>query len=415
MKISKNICIVSSSIPPNFAGGGVLAYEYALRLFKKNKLLFIFTEKSVPNEGEKFTFDRFEKIPPKKIITVPKEINKDKKRSKSIIKYFLPFIIFQFNLLCSIFWKIFQTRKSFEIVHSIGASSWLNLYSVAIGKIFGKKTILEMTLLGCDDPISVGKNKIALLGVIRRWLFSKADIIISISPILSQTYNLSGMPIQKLREVANPVDIYKFCPISIKERLKLHKKLGFKKKQKIFLFVGMIEKRKGVDLLIKSYAQVFKNFPNTMLLLVGPTSINKENKEFFEKMKKLVQNLNIKENVVFTGLRDNVDEYMKISDIFVFLSRREGFGTVVVEAMSTGLPVIALNIPGITEYIIQNKKDGIIIQEENPNKIVLAIEELLKNRDLYKYISKNARKTVENRFSTEIIDQQYQRIYEEIT
>ena len=151
-----------------------------------------------------------------------------------------------------------------------------------------------------------------------------------------------------------------------------------------------------------------------MLLLVGPISINKENKEFFEKMKKLVQNLNIKENVVFTGLRDNVDEYMKISDIFVFLSRREGFGTVVVEAMSTGLPVIALNIPGITEYIIQNKKDGIIIQEENPDKIVLAIEELLENRNLYEYISKNAIKTVKKRFSTGIIDQQYQQIYSEL-
>ena len=83
--------------------------------------------------------------------------------------------------------------------------------------------------------------------------------------------------------------------------------------------------------------------------------------------------------------------------------------------MSTGLPLIALNIPGITEYIIQNGVDGIIIYEENSDKIALTIDKILSNQNIYKSISINARKTVINRFSTEIIDEQYKQIYNEIS
>ena len=415
----KKIVIVTGSIPPVFAGGGLRAYRYALRLYKENKLAFIITNKPDLNLREKFEFNEVNKkskVPSNKILTVPQDCNNNKVRSRNKIKYFIPFTIWQIKLLYSIFWRMFQKRSSFKIVHCIGSGSWLSLYSVFIGKLLGKKTILEMTLLGQDDPISIQDNSsIRLIGIFRQWLFSKADIIISISPALSQAYKLSSVSIKKLREVANPVDIKKFYPISTEKRLKLRKKYGFRAYQKIILFVGIIEERKSIDLLIKSCIKVFKKHSDALLLLVGPVNSSKENMEFSEKMKKLTQRLNIEKHVVFTGLKDNVDEYMKISDIFVFLSKREGLPNVILESMSTGLPVIALNIPGITEYIIQDRIDGIIVKNEDLDKIAIAITLLLEDRSLCKYISRNARKTVENRFSTEIIDQQYQRIYEEIT
>ncbi len=416
MTVSKKICIVSSIIPPNFSGAGLRAYQYALRLYKKDKLSFILTEKSIPIEGRKFTFKRLERLPSNKIITVPKDVNKGKKRSQNKIKYFIPFIIYQINLFLAVLWKIFRKRNSFTVIYCIGAGSWLSLYSVFIGKFFGKKTILGMSLLGSDEPISFQKSSNILIGNFSRWLFSKADIVISISPALSKAYKISGMLIGKLREVPNPVNVSKFYPLSKKKKMNLRKKLGFKKDITIILCVGAIVKRKGIDLLIKSFARYNNKYSNSMLVLVGTTiNENKENFQFYNKMKKLANDLNVEKYIIFTGIKDNVDEYMKISDIFVFLSKREGLPNAILESMSTELPVIALNIPGITEYIIQNRIDGIIVKEENPDKIVLAIEELLENRNLHEYISKNARKTVLNRFSTEVIDQQYQRIYEEIT
>jgi len=414
----KKIVIVSASIPPVFAGGGLRAYRYAQRLYKEKKLAFIFTERANLNIEEKFkiyTITNKNMLPQEKILTFPSDNNKSKMRNQNKVKYFLPFIIWQFNLLYSLFWKIFQKRDSFKIMHCIGASSWLNLYSVAMGKVFGKKTILEMTLLGSDDPISVGKSKIALLGLIRRWLFYKADIIISISPALTKAYKISGMPIHRLKEVANPVDINRYYPLNKNDKMNLRKRLGFKQNLTIILCVGSIIKRKGIDLLIKSFAKHKEKYSNIMLVLVGPTNDTMENLQFYREMKKLAKDLNIERHIIFTGTRDNIDEYMKISDLFVFLSRNEGFGTVLVEAMSTGLPVIALNVPGITEYIIQNRVNGIILYEENSDKIALAIEKVLSNQNIYKSISINARKTVINRFSTKIIDKQYKQIYDKIS
>ncbi len=410
----ERIVIVTDSIPPIFAGGGLRAYRYALRLYKKDKLSFILTEEYVPIEERNFLFKKFEKLSSNKIITVPKEINKDKKRNQNKIKYFFPFVINQIKIFSVILWKIFQKRYSFTIIHCIGAGSWLSLYSVLISKFFCKKTILEITLLGQDDPISIGKNSNILIRSFRSWLFSKADIVISISLALSKVCKISGMPIGKLREVPNPANINKFYPLNKNEKINLRKHLGFKQNQTIILCVGAIIKRKGIDLLIKSFAKYSNKYSNAVLVLVGPTNNNIENLQFYKEMKKLAKDLNIEKYIIFTGIKDNVDEYMKASDLFVFLSRSEGFGTVLVEAMSTGLPVIALNIPGITEYIIENGINGIILYRENSNKVALAIEKVLNNRDMYKSISLNARKTVENRFSTEIIDQQYQQIYNEL-
>ena len=415
MKISKKICIVSTIIPPRFSGAGVLAYEYASRLYKKDKLAFILTEKSASIKESKFSFDRFKKLPSNIIITIPKDVNKDKKRSKNKIKYLMPFVIYQINLFFTLLWKIFQKRNSIKIIHCVGASSWLSLYSVLIGKFFGKKTVLEMSLLGSDDPISLQKSSNILIGNFCRWLFSKADIVISISPALTKAYKISGMPIGKLREVPNSVDIDKFYPLNKNEKMNLRKRLGFKQNLTIILCVGAIIKRKGIDLLIKSFARYSNKYSNTILVLIGPTADDKENLQFYNKMKKLANYLNVEKYIVFTGTRDNIDEYMKASDLFVFLSRNEGFGTVLVEAMSTGLPVVTLNIPGITEYIIKNRIDGIIIRNKNPDKIALEIENILNNYDLYKSISINARNTVINKFSTKIIDEQYKQIYEKIS
>ncbi len=411
----EKIVIVTGSIPPIFAGGGLRAYRYALRLYKKDKLSFILTEENVPIEERNFIFKKFEKLSSNKIITVTKEINKDKKRNQNKIKYFFPFVINQIKIFSVILWKIFQKRDSFTIIHCIGAGSWLSLYSVLISKFFCKKTILEITLLGQDDPISIGKNSNILIRSFRSWLFSKADIVISKSPSISEVYKISGIPIEKLREVPNPVDINKFYPINKNEKTNLRKKLGFKKDITIILSVGSIIKRKGIDLLIKSFKKYNNKYTNTILILVGPTNNNKKNLHFYNKMRKLTKDLNIEKRIVFTGIKDNVDEYMKISDIFVFLSKREGLPNAILESMSTGIPVIALNIPGITEYIIENRVNGIVLYEENPDKVALEIEKLLNNRDMYKSISVNARNTILNKFSTKIIDEQYERIYNEIT
>ena len=100
---------------------------------------------------------------------------------------------------------------------------------------------------------------------------------------------------------------------------------------------------------------------------------------------------------------------MQISDIFLFASEREGFGNVLIEAMSTGLPVVAKKIEGITDFIIDNKYNGYIAQSKQ--EFIESINRLLANKDHYNTVSSNARETVVEKFSNEKIMEQYFNLY----
>lgn len=351
------------------------------------------------------------------IITILRDKHKGKNR-KNKLRYFIPFLVYQMNLFFTVLWKIFQKRKSFSIIHCIEAGSWLSLYSVLIGKMFNKKTILEMTMLNSDDPLSIKNNSNRSLGFLRYWLFSKADLVVSISPALTEAYKLSHLPIERLREVPNSVDIKKFMPVNKVEKINLRRRLGYNENQIIILCVGAIIKRKGIDLLVKSFSKFKDKYNNAILVLVGPIPIagNKENTKFYQEyleIKKLIFDLHLEHFTHLTGIKNNIDEYMKISDLFVFLSRKEGLPNVVLEAMATGLPVITYKIPGISEYVINDRLDGILISEENPDRIAYEMEAILKDREYYQKISINSRNTVLNRFTDQIVDNQYEKIYKE--
>jgi glycosyltransferase involved in cell wall biosynthesis len=410
-KDNAKICIVTASIPPVFAGGGLRAYHYARRLHEEKKLAFILTRQPHPDYEIWKEWRESEALSKKKITRVPSIRGHKQGLLSSIWRIWSEYVV----LLLHITYHLLHHRDSFEIVHCFGAGNMLSLYAVGVGKALGKKTVLEMTLLGSDDPVSIQKNdSIGVKGHFRVWLFSMADVVISKSPALSSTYMSSDLNTEKLREISNPVDVHRFCPPSENEKLRLRGRLNLRAKQKqpVILFVGNIVKRKGVDLLVDSFAEVVKTHSDVLLLLVGSTNFTRENGgDFAAKMKRRVNDLGLADQVVFTGLVNNVEEYMKASDVFVFPSRREGLPNVLLEAMATGLPAVVLNIEGITKYVIRNREEGIVIENEDPMEFALAINELLDNRPLYEKISKNARRRVKVKFSNEIIDRQYAKIY----
>jgi len=306
-------------------------------------------------------------------------------------------------------------RGSSGIIHCFGAG-WISLYSLLIAKLLGKKTMLEMTSLGSDDPVSIACNaRSRTLCAFRKWLFSKADITVSISHALSSAYKSAGLPVEKLREVANPVNTKCYRPVEKDEVGKIRKKLGIPlDRSPVILYVGTIMRRKGCDILIQAFLQIVRRYPHAILLLCGPNTIKEEQIELTNWAKLTARDAGVEDQLFFTGQVGNVDEYMKASDLFMFASKKEGLPNVILEAMATGLPVIALQIPGIMDYIITDGKDGLIIEEDEPGKFSTAVDKLLQDKTLYKQISKQARETAITRFSTQVIDRQYERIYNEM-
>jgi len=305
-----------------------------------------------------------------------------------------------------------RNQDRFDILHAY-VLSWFSILSLPLAKRLGKRTILEITLDGgmMDSLQSGSRSPVERL---RRWAISHADRIVTHSPYISRLAVLGGLPVEAVREYPNPVDIDRYCPADGEVRNALRRKTGIRQDARVLLFVGGITERKGVDTLLDAFGILSKSHPDVLLILAGPT--DKYEPRFFHSLKDRIRRSCLDDKVMFTGKRvENVEDFMRASDIFVFASRHEGFGTVIVEAMACALPVVVKRIPWITEYQIEHGRDGMIVRSDRPEDFALAVDRLLADSDLAGRIGRAARQTAVSRFSSSVVDRAVLSLYKELT
>ena len=170
------------------------------------------------------------------------------------------------------------------------------------------------------------------------------------------------------------IDIKKFdIKLSEAEQKVLKKSLCLKESSLILTNVARLDKNKNQGFLIDSMEKINKIDSNIHLLLVGPDELNG-----YYQMK--VKKCNLEKNIHFLGKRDDIPEILKITDIVVSASQREGLPVNVMESLASNVPVIALNCRGMKD-LISNGKNGYIVsnQEEFIDKVLQLKNEKLKN------------------------------------
>jgi len=152
--------------------------------------------------------------------------------------------------------------------------------------------------------------------------------------------------------------------------------------------VGNPFDRKGLEYVIRALPKV-KN-KKTNLLVIGRKDVS--DMPFYQK---LSEELNIAKKIKFIGLTPEVDKYLASSDMFLFPTLYEPFGLVILEAMSSGIPVITSKAAGAAE-LIENMKDGIILKNtKDYNEIAQKINYLLEDKERMKEMGKRARMRAE--------------------
>jgi glycosyltransferase involved in cell wall biosynthesis len=149
------------------------------------------------------------------------------------------------------------------------------------------------------------------------------------------------------------------------------------------LYVGVMRRVKGVDVLLRAMRQLINRQPEARLILVGGGFYNSYSLE--EKwLKELAQELGLSRNVEFVGLKSPVEvaKYMRESTMLVLPSRRETFGTVLVESLASGTPVVATRCGGPAEIL--NEKVGLLVDPDDVNSMAEAMASILERRQSYK-------------------------------
>lgn len=170
------------------------------------------------------------------------------------------------------------------------------------------------------------------------------------------------------------------------------------------LAVGRYVYQKGFDLLLRAWALVEKNTTEWELAVYGQG----DRAPYMQ----LINDLGIDQSRchLYGPTSDIVREFLN-SSIFVFSSRFEGFGMVVVEAMSSGLPVVSFDCPCGPKDILSDNEDGLLIENENVDKLALGISRLINDNILRAQMAKSGRKNVE-RFKMECIGQKWKDIFD---
>jgi phosphatidyl-myo-inositol alpha-mannosyltransferase len=143
------------------------------------------------------------------------------------------------------------------------------------------------------------------------------------------------------------------------------------------LFVGRLEKRKGLEYLLKAYRLIKPDCPDCRLIVVGPGTRTRK------KYEKEVLEMGLTD-VIFKGSvdYDQLPRYYKTADIFVApATGRESFGIVLLEAMATGKAVVASNIPGYAS-VITNDMEGLLVPPKQEVPLAQAITSLMHNPEL---------------------------------
>ncbi|MDO5014683.1 MAG: glycosyltransferase [Clostridia bacterium] len=169
-----------------------------------------------------------------------------------------------------------------------------------------------------------------------------------------------------------------------------------------FVSCGALDKRKDFETLLKAFAQHLKKYPQDKLTIFG------DGKEK-NNLKRLSDQLNINDRVTFAlrASREEIAKTYKDAQIFILLSKLETFGVVYIEAMSTGLPVIATRCGGPENFVTD--ETGFIIEPENIEQAISAMEYIRLNYD--KYDQKEISKYTNNLFSPKTIAQQIIKIF----
>ncbi len=211
-----------------------------------------------------------------------------------------------------------------------------------------------------------------------------ADKVLSVSEDLKNHIVNLGISEDKVSVVPNGVDIEKFKPAGKEYARNM---LNLPQDKKIVLFVGALKKIKGVDYLIEA-AKSFLD-TNISLYMVGRDDGMKKSLE------KRAHELKIDNHIKFTGPvnHEDIPLWLSASDILVLPSLSEGRPNVILEAFACEVPVVATNVGGVPELMI-NGETGYLVPAKNPMELSEKVNKLLEDRDLRIKMGKFGRMTI---------------------
>ncbi len=200
------------------------------------------------------------------------------------------------------------------------------------------------------------------------------------------------------------------------DRQAARKQLGFGSEDKIVLYVGRFDPRKGIETLVRAVARSqFRNHPNIRLIIGGGSVPGQSDGLERERIEEIIAELGMQDITTLPGRlsQEILPSYYAAADVCVVPSHYEPFGLVAIEAMASYTPVVASNVGGL-QFTVIPEETGLLAPPQDVDAFASAIDRILNNPQWRDKLGQNGRKRVESEFSWDGVATRLAELYTEI-
>lgn len=352
--------------------------------------------------GERFVFELTERLANIPGYEIHVFSNKWRSKSDHITFHKIPIITFP-KWLTSISFAYLANRKiakmDFDLIHShdrVFKSNVVTLHSIPHRTWV--RDIRQKRRLSLFDLGTSWTDK-------KMYTCSNCQMFLPVSNLVKikvlETFQIDE---QNIRVIHPGVDVERFQPVNPNDRKEIRHAFGISEADFLILFVGMNFEVKGLDSLLSAIALLKSDYDNDQVkvLVVG--------KGDTKKYKALAHKLGIGKQLIFSGVRNDIEKIYPTGDILVMLSKFDTFGMVVTEAMAASLPVIISETVGAKDLVTQGE-NGFVVDREDIEMISSKIN-LMRNKEKRLEMGKKAYNTALNQ-TWEKMTQEVIKVYEE--
>lgn len=371
------ICMITRELPPESGGIGYYVYNLSKKLVEKGHEVTVITRGSTKG--------------------VVRELTEEIEVLRASFFPVYPFHVWVHGAFVNTLFKSMESK--FDLVH---------MHSPIVSPI--KTTLPIITTVHTPMKIDAKYHEIVdffslaervqsmiFYPPIESQLFQISDSITAVASSVAEELNVYGLNARKITVVGNGVNEKAFTPAY--ERASA---------EKYVLYTGILRARKGLVDLLDCAEYVCRVCPSVRFLVSGTGP-------FFGKLDKEVRRRKMREKFVLLGQvkRERLIQLYQNATVHVVPSHYEGLPTVLLEAMSCGLSVVATDVGGIKE-VVSSGVNGFLVPPKSPKVMSEIITRLLYDSELRKRLGKAARKTIEERYTWDKIADNFLDCYENL-
>lgn len=369
---------VISSFPPAYSYGGAakVAYELSKELVKNGHKVTVYTTDAY-DENSRLKYNK------NPVFLDGIEVYHFKNINNSLCKKNFPIALEMYNYLR-------KNIQDFDVIHIHEYRSFQTMFSQHFAVKYGVPYVLQAH---GSTPLILEKQKLKKVydSLFGYKILKNASKLVAVSNAEVDQYIRMNVDPCNIILVPNGIDINSF---QVFPELGVFRKKYNLSNKRFILFLGRLHKRKGIDFLIQSFAELTKDINNIYLVLAGP------DEGYKNKAEKQIHDLSLEEKVIFTGYMEPLDKISAYldADILVYPSVFEIFGLVPFEAIMCGTPVIVTDDCGCGE-LIKESKSGYLVNYGDVTSLKDKMKIILENPEKGNEFVKNGQKFICNTLS----------------